>query len=322
MFWSSMFASPIAWACRVPVVIETLHGTEAWRSGWKANCIIDRATTPFLSRYVAVCQSDARFLESRKRVAPSKIRVIPNGIEVSRFAVSESTRTAARQKLGFEEKDRVLIVIARFHWGKGHRVLLDAMPQLLRSYPTLKLVFLGEGAEAAELRARSEVLGITDCVQMPGYKKNVEDWLAAADINVLPTLYEGLPLTILEAMAAALPTVASNVGGIPDAIEDGVTGILVPPGDSNRLAAGISSLLEDRDLRLRLAKAAHDRVVGHFTLEEQILRTQNVYLDLCRGVEGVNRSSSSDSRSLAPSFPFISVSGDEPKVGSYRSEHP
>lgn len=322
MFWSSMFASPLAWACRVPAVLETLHGTEAWRSGWKANYVIDRATTPFISRYVAVCQSDARFLERRKGVAPNKITVIPNGIDVSRFAVSESTRAAARQRLGFEEKDPVLIVIARLHWGKGHRLLLDAMPQLLRSYPALKVVFLGEGAEAPQLRERCRVLGITNCVHMPGYQKNVQDWLAAADINVLPTLYEGLPLTILEAMAAGLPTVASNVGGIPDAIEDGRSGILVPPGESNCLAAWISSLLQNPDLRLRLAKAAHDRVVHHFTLEEQIVRTHSLYLDLCRGVGGVTLSSSSTSRAMAPPFSFVSVSGDDSRVGNYRSEHP
>ena len=68
MFWSSLFASPIAWACRVPVIVETLHGTEAWRTGWKANCIVDRATTCFVSKYVAVCESDARFLNNKKHV--------------------------------------------------------------------------------------------------------------------------------------------------------------------------------------------------------------------------------------------------------------
>src|ERR1700747_3450500 len=96
MFWSSLFASPIAWACRVPVILETLHGTEAWRKGWKASNRIDRAVNQFVSKHIAVCKSDARFLSKKKRVPARKIEIIHNGIDARRVAISREPRQATR----------------------------------------------------------------------------------------------------------------------------------------------------------------------------------------------------------------------------------
>jgi len=288
MFWSSLFASPIAWACRVPIIVETLHGTEAWRAGWKANCTVDRATTHFVSKYVAVCESDAQFLKTRKHVAGSKIAVIHNGVDARRFAMSRDARRAIRHALGFTEADSVLSMVARFHPGKGHRVLLEAMRQLLPVYPKLKLVCLGEGEGEAEVRALCEDLGLANCVRLAGYQQNVPEWLAAADINVLPSFYEGLPLTILEAMASGVASVASNVGGIPEAIQDGVSGLLVPPGDSHRLAEALSLLLCDPPTCVRMGHAARERLLQSFVLEQQVSSTEKMYLELCGNLSTEN----------------------------------
>ncbi len=281
MFWSSLFASPIAWTCRVPAIVETLHGTEAWRTGWKASCFVDRAVTQFVSRHVAVCDSDVRFLESKKRVPARKISVIHNGVDIGRFGVAENTRNAIRHSLGFSPSDLVLIVVARFHSGKGHRVLFDAMRQLLQTYPTLKLICLGEGEQESELRAVCGPFGLADCVRFEGYQENVPEWLAAADINVLPTFYEGFPLTVLEAMACGLPTVASNVGGVPEAIEHGVSGLLVPPGDAQSLAQALARLAGDAAKRMQMGQAARKRLEQNFLLERQVTSTEKMYLDLC-----------------------------------------
>ena len=280
MFWSSLFASPIAWACRVPVIVETLHGTEAWRKGWKASNRIDRAVNQFVSKHIAVCKSDARFLSKKKRVPASKIEIIHNGIDGRRVAISPESRQAIRHAIGATETDCVLITVARFHQGKGHRVLLDAMRQLAPQHARAKLVLLGEGEEQAEMRSWCKSYGIADRVWFAGYQPNVGEWLSAADINVLPSFYEGFPLTILEAMAAGLPTVTSNVGGIPEAIEDGVTGLLVPPGDSRKLAEAISSLMSDAQGRARIGSAARTRVGEAFTFDQQVRATERLYLEL------------------------------------------
>ena len=283
MFWSSLFASPIAWACRVPNIVETLHGTEAWRRGWKAHCTVDRATTHFVSRYVAVSESDAQFLRERKKVPAWKITLIHNGIDTRRFSIRQDAREQIRRAMGFTDEDIVLIVIARFHSGKGHRVLLDAMSQLLHLHPALKLICLGEGEEGPQLRTLCESVGLTDSVRFVGYQPNVPEWLAAADINVLPTFYEGFPLTVLEAMASGLPTVASNVGGIPEAIEDMVSGVLVPPRDVNALVQAISMLVSDEQVRVRMGHAARLRTAQRFDLEQQVRRTEKMYMGMTEG---------------------------------------
>jgi glycosyltransferase involved in cell wall biosynthesis len=281
MFWSSLFASPIAWAGRVPVIVETLHGTEAWRTGWKASCLVDRATTGFVSKYVAVCQSDAQFLQYKKHILPKKIAIIHNGVDARRFCVQQDARSTIRRSLGFTEADLVVIMVARFHRGKGHAILLNAIRELRPLCPLLKVVCLGEGEDEPELRALTEKYGIADCVHLVGYQRNVPEWLAAADINVLPSFYEGLPLTILEAMASGLPTVATNVGGIPEAIENGVTGLLVPAGNVGALVEALSLLLSDPAKRIQMGHAARERLLRSFVLEQQVARTEEMYLDLC-----------------------------------------
>lgn len=281
MFWSSLCASPIAWACRVPIIVETLHGSEAWRTGWKANYVIDRAITHFVSRYVAVCNSDAEFLVNKKHVPAEKITVIHNGVNIRRFATTPAHRRSARNALGLSEKDLVLIMVARFHPGKGHRVLLAAMRQLLHSFPKVKLICLGEGGGESDIRQLCEDFGLSHSVRLAGYQPNVQDWLMAADINVLPSFYEGLPLTILEAMASSLPTVATRVGGIPDAIEDGLSGLLVPPGNIPRLVEALSFLLRDAEARKRMGNVAYWRAAQSFRVESQISNTERMYLELC-----------------------------------------
>jgi glycosyltransferase involved in cell wall biosynthesis len=281
MFWSSLFASPVSWACRVPVIVETLHGSEAWRKGWKANYRIDRTVAHFVSKHVAVCEFDARFLSDKKHVPTSKIAVIHNGVDVSRFALPQHVRKQMRDALGFEEKDPVLIMVARFHPGKGHRVLLEAMRQLLNQYPALKLIFVGEGDGETEVRSLCEGFGLAHSVRFAGYQPDVSGWLRAADINVLPSYYEGFPLTVLEAMASGLPTVATQVGGIPEAIEDGRSGILVPPGNAQKLADALSALLRDAERRKQMGDAACARVSRHFSLKKQVQDTEKMYLSLC-----------------------------------------
>ncbi len=281
MFWSSLFASPIAWACGVPVIVETLHGTEAWRTGWKAKCNIDRVITRFVSKYIAVSASDALFLARKKHVPTDRIALIHNGIDLHRFSVTQNARKAIRERLGFTEEDQVLIMVARFHPGKGHAVLLTAMRHLLSVYPKLKLICLGEGDGETEIRRLCDELDLTKYVTLTGYQPNVPEWLKAADINVLPSFYEGFPLTILEAMASGLPTVASKVGGIPEAIEDGVSGLLVPPGSAEKLADALSFLLGEVEARAWMGEAACVRVSRYFGIEQQVRNTEKMYLELC-----------------------------------------
>lgn len=293
MFQSSLCASPVAWACGVPAIVETLHGSEAWRSGWKANLWVDRAISRVVSKYVAVSASDARFLATRKHVPVEKIAIINNGVDLHRFYPLRDARKKMRDALGLAEHDVAVIMVARFHKGKGHPVLLEAMRDLLDRGTTLKLICLGEGEEEADVRRLCNQLGLAQHVRIEGYQEHVALWLQTADINVLPTYYEGLPLTVLEAMASGLPTVASNVGGIPEMVEDGISGCLVPPGDSRKLADALSALVSQPELRKRMGEAAYSCACRLFSLERQVRDTERLYLELC-GTAVQNRSGQSE----------------------------
>lgn len=281
MFWSSLCASPVAWACRVPAIVETLHGTEAWRSGWKANVWIDRGISHLVSKYVAVSASDARFLATRKHVPVEKIVIINNGVDLQRFEPSQTARKEMRDALGFAEEEVVLIMVARFHKGKGHPILLHAMRQLVDRGATPKLICLGEGEEEGDVRRLADELDLIEHIRIEGYQQNVARWLQAADINVLPTYYEGLPLTLLEAMASGLPTVASKVGGIPEILQEGVSGCLIQPGDPGKLADALYCLISQPGLRSRMGLAAYSCVSGSFSLDKQVRSTERLYLELC-----------------------------------------
>ena len=220
----------------------------------------------------------------------AKIEIIHNGIDPLRAKVSAEARKTFRRAIGATETDCVLITVARFHKGKGHCVLFEAMHRLLVQHPQTKLMLLGEGAEQPEMRSLCKTLGIAEKIHFLGHQSNVAEWLSAAEINVLPTFYEGLPLTILEAMAAGLPTVASNVGGIPDAIGHHVSGLLVPAGDPQRLAEAISSLLADPAERRRMGSEARNAVFQRFTLERQVQVTEKMYLEVLDGSRATDAS--------------------------------
>ncbi len=281
MFWGSLFASPIAWACGVPVIIETLHGSEAWRTGWKSHVNIDRVISEFMTMHIAVSDYDLRHLAGRKHIPVEKIRVIHNGIDLHRFTGRRTERECMRQSIGLAEKDHALILVARFHPGKGHRVLLAAMRLLLDAHPDLHLICVGEGEGLEEIKLLSHELDLAEHLHFVGYQRDVQAWLQAADINVLPSFYEGFPLTVLEAMASGLPTIASCVGGIPEAIEDGVSGLLVPAGNPGKLAGAISSLLLDTSARERMGEAACRRARLFFSIEQQVNETERLYCELC-----------------------------------------
>jgi len=151
-----------------------------------------------------------------------------------------------------------LLSVGRLHPQKGHRVLLDAIARARSAGATLSLLVAGEGAERGALEAQAAGLGLQGHVRLAG-RREVRPLLAAADVFVFPSLYEAAGIALLEAMACALPVVASRTGGIPEVVEDGVSGILVAPGDADDLARALAALERDPERRRRLGLAARAR---------------------------------------------------------------
>jgi glycosyltransferase involved in cell wall biosynthesis len=279
MFRGSLFASPIGRLCLVPVIIETPHVRETWRKGWiKSHFVIDRTVSHLINRYIAVSEANARYLIEQKRIPARKISIIQNGCSMERVDPSKAHPDGIRESLGFSNDDFVLIAMARLEPQKGHRILLQALALLHAQFTNIKLICLGTGALQDELAKLTRELGLEAIVRFVGFRSNVADWLAAADVGVLPSFYEGLPLAAVETLAAGLPIVATAVDGTPEVVVDGETGLLVSPGDPAAIAEAISRLVRQPELRRKLASAGRDRVLKHFTIQRQVEQTSNLYL--------------------------------------------
>jgi glycosyltransferase involved in cell wall biosynthesis len=176
-----------------------------------------------------------------------------------------------------EPGSQIVGVVARLEPEKGHPTLLDAWPQVLRSVPDAYLLIVGEGSRREALEAQARHLRIAHRVVFTGRRDDVPAVTAALDVAVLPSYREAQGLSILEAMALSRPVVASDVGGIPEMITDGVTGILVPPHDADALASAITRVLQDHSFADMLARAAHDMVHDRFCIQLMVKAIEAIY---------------------------------------------
>lgn len=307
--FGSLFASPIGWACRVPVIVETTHLNDPPPRRWpRLRAVSDRVAASCIDVSIAVAEANARYLVTQKRRAPGKIVVIYNAIDLRRFEPDRLPPGDLRASLGFPADAPVLVSIARLQPQKGHRVLLDALALARRTFPLVRLACVGDGPLRAELEERARELGLQDAVRFVGYRRDIPSWLALADVSVLPSFWEGLPLAAIESLAAGRPVVATAVDGTPEIVIDGVTGLTVPSGEAEPLADAIIRLLQDPALRRRLGSAGRRLVEERFDKERQLSMTQAVYLraweararphDRASGADG-----SSIRRSAAPESP-------------------
>jgi glycosyltransferase involved in cell wall biosynthesis len=268
---SCKFGLLAAAIARVPIVIATLH--QFLMPPWKRNIYWQqRLLTPNVHLYTAVSQAVAQQLSQSFQVPSRKIRVIYNGIPTASY--DETTTRGPVSQRG--SKRPIVLTVARLDAQKGHKFLLDAITQI----PDAHFLLAGEGAEQAGLQAQARELGIGDRLSFLGYRSDVPDLLASCDLFVLPSLYEGFPLSVLEAMAAGKPVVATAVGGTPEAVIDQVTGYIVPPGDANSLAGAIRKVLSNTALAHAMGMAGKERVQASFTVDTMANCYNQIYEDL------------------------------------------
>ncbi len=206
----------------------------------------------------------------------NKVVVVCNAVDVDRYPV-EVDRGALRRELGIEPGRRVITSVGTFKRQKGHRYLIEAMADVASDLPDLHLLLVGDGELRSAIEAEVRERGLGDRVSFLGTRRDVDEILAASDVFVLASLWEGLPLALVEAMASGLPVIATEVSGTRQVVVDGTSGLLVPPGDPASLASAIHWVEADPEAAARLASEGRARVTAMFTAEAQAERLATLF---------------------------------------------
>jgi glycosyltransferase involved in cell wall biosynthesis len=254
--------------------------TDTMRQRLRAHLALDalrRADAP-----VSVSRAAADRLADLASIPPARIRVIRNGIALQRFDPARISGSGAeiREGLGIGPEDPLVLVPAVLRPGKGHSILLAAVPLVLERAPRACFALAGGGEMEGELRAIAERMG--KAIRFLGHRSDVPELMTASDLVVLPSLAEALPTVAMEAAAAGRAMVASNVGGVPEVVEDGLTGVLVPPADPRHLADAVSALLMNREGRIAMGLRARKRALEQFGIEAQVRDTLRLWREVAR----------------------------------------
>jgi glycosyltransferase involved in cell wall biosynthesis len=261
---ANIFAMPAAAFARVPVRVANRRELVAGRS--LGQLVAQRWAYACAHRIVANSRASAARL-ALEGVRPRAIAIVRNGIDNAAFQ-PRVPRPVLRR----------VVTVANLRHEKRHDVLVDAAAQVLRRVPDARFELIGNGPQREALVERARARGVLHAFTFAGYCDDVPGRLAAADIFVLPSDSEAFPNALLEAMAAGMPVVASNVGGISELVDDGRTGLLVPPGDPASLAVGLSRLIADPALASRLGVSARSVVDGQYSFDRMTAAFESIYV--------------------------------------------
>lgn len=239
----------------------------------------DRRTAPLADCTLCVAESHRQELITRYGLDPDRVVTIPNGVDLAAFQPGPRNQRL-REELAISEDAPVLGIVGRLTDQKGHIYLLRALPLLREKFPALRCLLVGDGELREELQQLVADLGLTDHCLFLGVRQDIPEVLAAMDLLVLPSLSEGMPYAALEGMAMGKPVVATAVNGLPELIQDGVTGLLVPRKDPVALAKAIESVLADPQMAASFGLAARRLVEQTYSIEGWIEQMESLYESL------------------------------------------
>jgi glycosyltransferase involved in cell wall biosynthesis len=229
-------------------------------------------------RVIAISEGIGRVLLA-EGLPREKLRVVRSAVDYDRFA-----RTCERERvcalLGVPSQARLIGVVAQLIRRKGHRFLIEALPPLVAELPELRVVFFGKGPEEQDLTRRIAEAGLQEYVQLAGFRDDLAEILPCLDLLVHPATMEGLGVSLLQAASAAVPIVASDAGGIPEAVRDGLNGLLVPPGEVRTLGEAVGRLLRDPALARRMGLSGQALMRDEFSADAMVDGNLAVYREL------------------------------------------
>jgi len=277
LFYSNNIGRILGRIARVPVVISSVRGFQVDGVSMKRwQIALDRLTNRMDDSIIINNRFAYGFCEKTLQIPRDKIKVIYNGIDLNDSKEIGDVREIKR-KLHIPENSIVIGAAGRITIEKGYAFLLDAFHQAQRACPDLFLLIAGEGKLRKTHEYRIDKLGLGSRARLIGYRSDMDEIYALTDIFVLPSLVEGMPNVLLEAMSHGKPVIATEVGGVPEIINDGVNGMIVPPGDAGALEKKILFLAEKRERRDRIGALAMKRVKEHFGLHHMIQGYHELY---------------------------------------------
>lgn len=250
----AMAARLTSWS--FPKIIHTDHTRGNWPDK-KKYMIFERIASKFVYSMIAVSEEAREKLVQFEHIPANRIEIVDNGIPVDKFQVSSDVTSDVKAELNIERFEYVIGLCVVLRKQKGIEHLLHALPAILKMYSNLVCVIGGNGPEKDALESLAVELGLMENVRFIGPRDDVERILSIFDLYVLPSEWEGLPLSLLEAMAARRCIVATAVGGVPKALEEGSSGVMVPPGDPAALAEAVVGLLKSPEQRAMFAAEAY-----------------------------------------------------------------
>jgi glycosyltransferase involved in cell wall biosynthesis len=285
---ANVYGRLAAWLAGVPCVVSTVHNSirnydVSPIKRWIYRSLL-RLTLPQADRIICVSDALTRDVLTDCPAAAPLTTTVWNGVDPV-WLSAHGNRDKIRNEWCVGEGP-VLLTVARLTKEKGHRFLIEALPRVLAEWPSLVCLFVGEGESREALRNLAREKGVEQSCRFAGARNDLVDWYAAADVVVLPSLSEGFPFVVLEALAMSRPVVATDVNGVPEIVHDGRTGLLVPPRNPQALEAAIRTLLRDPGLAARLGKAGQKEVAARFTAGKMVQDTVRVIEEAMPALRG------------------------------------
>jgi len=278
---AGIYSRPLGAITRTPV-IHTFHGIHYGAYNplmRKFYFLIEKFLTSVTYKTINLSKSEQREGLRLRIINKEKGRVIYSGIDLNRFDKVKINLAWKKKELGLKGRNIVVGNVARFNLQKGHEYLIKSIPFVLKKYPRTKFLLVGDGELRGKMESLAEELKIKDNVIFTGYREDIPRILKVMDIFVLSSLWEGLPIVLLEAMASKKPVVATNVVGNKEVVVDGETGFLIPSRDPKKLAEKVITLIENKPLRKKFGENGRRRAKKTYSLDRMVKETEEVYCE-------------------------------------------
>jgi glycosyltransferase involved in cell wall biosynthesis len=276
--YSNLLGVPAAWLAGTRTIISSRRDLGSWWWYTKRNRKILRLIQSLSSSVVANSQAVKDLLVKQDGFAATRIHVIHNGVELERFRLSENGKKELEVLQSIPKSHKKVVLVANMHVEtKGHKCLIQAAKSVCNRVPEVTFVLVGDGELRPKFEQQIAELNLRKNFLFLGTRNDVPEILAACDLGLLCSLAEGLPNAVLEYLAAGLPVVATSVGGVPEIIEHGVNGLLVPPSDTAALASAILEILQDTELASAMRRRAREVAIRKFSFDRLISELEQLY---------------------------------------------